>query len=770
MAQTPKSVSAYIGSTVPTTLYTVPTGATAVVNSALTSSLIGGYASMTINKVSNGVTYPLVVNAISGYDPSTNYPQNSTLNLLNGPVTLTAGDVISASTSTTGQYKFPATLTPTTNVGQRINNMNYLNGRYIAVGYDNTAGLGLILTSTDGITWTKQTFPYYMVITDIGFDGTNYVVCGSGNLGYIYYSTNLSSWTQVSMGTTQNMYCITYGNSKWVAAGASGAVVYATTPSSWTYTSIPTSANISAVLVIGTNFCFGSDNAYLYTSDFSTYVKPYVPPNTPNTSNQFSMDATGRLYSTTSFNPQNDPTRSLYTSTNNAKTFTAVDLSALSNRPVNYGFPYSFSNGVTMYWQWDHSGSSYYLYTTNGTTWATGNYSGTYGAATETFYSTNLFGLYGGTSYNSIVNWLGSSFVLLFVNVASNGTTTGFAFASGNQYVDPNGYGALVCAGNPTQGTWMALGYNPSNSAFFNYWYGGNTTTGSNSTYTNNAYYINSYGTPICAIGRPGGNGYIVGSSNGYVGWTTASTGGFGNFRRPLGTTSIVGMIASGNTTASKIVVLYSNGQNAYSTDQGVTWTAGNSINQAFYQGAFQSGGVLQYANGVFIAYSYATGSFYYSTDGANWIGNPFNITNMYTLNSNNVFLQSTSLTYTTGTNPDTFIQGGTYPSGGSPSVRRMTYVNGTYFIGGQNVLSQSTDLQTWTTNSFSGQQINNQLYYSNYANSNVSIAYSGSGTSFVIGNSLRNVSSDNVSFGQPTAVANALVVGSTTLGIVEIT
>jgi hypothetical protein len=781
MAQTPKSVSAYVGSTTPVTLYTVPAGATAVVKSVLTASLLNSYATVTINKVSGGNTYPIVYNAVSGYAATTgtyyNNPANATLNLLNGPITLTAGDALTISTSSTAAYKFPTNYSPTTNPNQRINNMNYLNGKYIAVGYDSSAGLGLILTSTDGITWTKQTFTYAIVITDIGFDGTNYVVCGTSNQGYTYYSTNLSSWTQVSMGTgSVDMYCITYGNSKWLMGGAGGNYCYATTPSSWTVGTLANSPAINAVLVIGTNFCFGNDYAYTYTTDFTTFITPYnsVYQLTTN-ANQMAIDGAGKVYVANTNAPASFPTTSLYQSTNNAKSFTAIDLTGLSPMPGNYGSVYAFGNGGKLYWSFTHPGYSNYLSSSDGVTWVGGLYSGSNYNANTNWYSTNLYTLLGTTTGTSqLFNWIYGIQRVMINGVSSAGVVgaAGVNFVyNGSSGVDPNSNGYLLPIGNVNGGAWAAIGTNPANTPYTNYWYGTSSTNGSNTQYVDNSWYNSAYGSPVAGCTRPGATGFIIGTTNGYIGYTNTNNGAINLIGRALGITqSFAAMVVNGNLATSKIVAIYTNGQSVYSTDQGQTWTAGYTFPDTFSYSTFSNGQALVYGNGVWVAWASGTYQFYYSTDGVNWIGNPYGVRNMYTLNSNNIFLLPSSLVYTAGTSPDAFVSGGAVTPSDYPSVRRMAYVGGTYFIGKANQLSQSTDLQTWTTNSFNGTQINNSLYYTYQGPGATSIAYSGSGSTFVVGNALRNASADNVSFGQPTTLANALVVGSTTVGLVEIT
>lgn len=770
MAQTPKSVSAYVGSTTPVTLYTVPIGATAVVKSVVTSGLTSGFPQVTVNKVSGGVIYPLIVNANAGYNAGTYFPENRAVNLLSGPVTMTAGDVLSISTSSTAYYKFPANTSPTTNPYQRINNMNYLNGKYIAVGYDNNVGKGLILTSTDGITWTNQNFNYNINITDIAYDGsTNYVVVGTNSSGYIYYSTDLSTWTQVALPSNYNMYCVTYGNGKWLTGGVSGRYFYATTPSSWTAGQLASGSAINAVLTIGTNWAFGTESTYTYTSDFSTFVIPYTLGSLSY--GGFELDTAGKMYLSNNNAVSSNPTNSCFYSTNYGKTSTAYNFSALSNLPTSGTLPFTFANGGRIFWLGYHPGNSKYVKSSDGVTFSSDDYSGyTYGSTTATWYSTNLYGTTNST-YNGFVGLLDSqNFVSLNVNSSGTvGYNTGWGLSG--TYIAPFGYGYLVPIGNTFNGSWIAISYNNSNTTYTAQWYSNSPSGGSDGTVSQNNMNISSYGAPISGCGRPGQAGFIIGTDSGYVLYSSSTTSGYTTAGRIFSTSNaICGLVANGNTTASRIVAINGAGKTAYSTDGGATWTLGNAINDSFSYTSYINNGGLKYGGGVWVAFS-TNGVMYYSTDGIAWTGNPVGIKNMYTLNSNNVFIQSTGNVYTTGTNIDTFIAGSISASFGNyPSVRRAAYVGGTYLVGAGNSIFASTDLVSWSSNSFDGTQINNQLYYQSQGSSAVSIAYSGSGTSFAIGNALRSQTTDNVSFGQPTALANSLVVGATTASVVEIT
>jgi len=224
MAQTPKSASVIYSSTTPTTIYTVPGGATAVVKGVLASSSVANFDTVTLNKVSGGVTYPLARSQQTGYaayTSSTYYPAGAgqvSVNLLASPITLAAGDSISISSADTSYYKV-ATATYSSN--WKIGNIAYLNGYYVVVGQDTSTGNGLILTSTDGITYTQRTFSYAFYLSNVTYGNGYYVVCNTTG-GAVHYSTDLVTWTAATLPSTVACYAITYGNGKFVVGGAGG--------------------------------------------------------------------------------------------------------------------------------------------------------------------------------------------------------------------------------------------------------------------------------------------------------------------------------------------------------------------------------------------------------------------------------------------------------------------------------------------------------------------------------------------------------------------
>jgi hypothetical protein len=783
MAQTPISASVAFNSSTPTTIYTVPGGATAVVKSVLSSSIVGGFPSVTINKVSSGVTYPIVVNTVTGYNNTTGtgygYQGEATLNLLNGPITLAAGDSLSISTSTAASYKFPTNISPTTNPYQRISNIEYFNGTYVAVGSDTSTGYGLILTSTDAITWTKQTFNFAIDLADIAYDGTtNYVVVGRNNAGKLYYSTNLTSWTQQAAPNSSDMYCITFGNGKFVAGGAGGNTWYSNTsaPTAWTAFAANSGSAINTVLTIGTTWAFGSTGFYTYTTNFSTFITPYQFRYLGNAASQGAMDIdnAGKIFITnTTDSTINEPNGSLFQSTNQGASYTSINLTGLSPLPQSPIRPYCFGNGgYTTFMQTHDQGNSRYVRSSDGVTWVADNYTGTYGTTNTDFYGTNLYGALS-TTRNTLF-FCTSANQLLFTSVSTSGVLTEtLAFLNTQTNVYGTGYGQFVPMGNHNSNSWVTASVSISNADQCAQFYGSNPSSGSNAQFAFNLYAINSWGFPNCGCSTPAASGYLLGTNTGYVMRSTSNTGGYGPQNgtvRPFGSTAIVGMVKGGQLATSRIVYINSAGQTAYSLDQGATWTVGGSIGSTFSAPYMGQGQPLFYNGGYFIAMDNA-GALYYSTNAIEWFGNPTNIQYMDTVNSKNIMIRAAAgIAYTNGTSLDGFVFAAqTTDFGNFPSIRRIEYVNSTYVLGGQNSLVTSTDLSTFSATSLVNLQINNQLFVSPSGSSALSLAYSGTGNNLVVGAALRAPVADNVSISQPTALTSALSVGVTTAGIVQI-
>ena len=798
MAQTPISASVLYNSTTPTTIYTVPTGKTAVVKGVLASSLTTTYDTVTLNKVSGGTTYPLVQNQDSGYvsQSGTYYVVNGvkTINLLQSPVTLAAGDSISISTTGTSYYKVEKAVDSTT---YRIGNIAYLNGNYIAVGVDNATGVGLILTSTDGITYTRRTFTPTVYLTSVTYGNGYYVVCNATG-GTIHYSTDLATWTQVSLPSTVGCFAITYGGGKFVTGGSSGVCYYATTtPLSWTTATLFNTNAIYSISYIGTNYFFGVNGISYYTADFATYTQPYV--SVLSSTNYYGMAAANNKFLVSnSLAPYNYPNTFLRTSTDGN---TWSNQTTVANNMNNYGaIPvYAGNGGYFAYRGYNASTQGAYIYSSDGVTWNSSTYSFLTGYSNDG--TTVMCAAYGNTSNSSyyqrvlIYQYSGGNNYIQSCNVSTAGVLASEQFTFTSSYLSAGSWqGIPAFAGNPYDGSWRAIGYYYSGATYVvPYYYGSNYNNGSDSQFgpgvNQSGYgYATGYG---CSVGVvPNSPVYYAGTTSGWVFTASSYSAGWGLlFGNPSyvtnpagfnwsaannGSSAVVGFARSGDLSTSTMIIVWNNGYVAISSDQGANWTYSNcGLTGIGTQQALKFSPVA-YGNGKFIVIG-ASGQVSVSTDGVTWTTMLSGIESAYYLNSQNVFVTNSGSIYTSATGVvNTFTLKTTNASfntnlGSNPSTNRLIYGNSTYYIlDTSSNLYSSSDLITWTSKGFNTQALNNTAYLS--TGTYGGLAYSGSGTGIVASNARAAQSTNGTgSIGKVFTPNSSIYVGNATASVVQL-
>jgi hypothetical protein len=756
MAQTPISASALYNSTTPSTIYTVPATKTAVVKGVLASSLTTTYDTVTVNKVSGGVTYPLVRNQITGYAGAPNAtqyyaptPGQATLNLLESPITLAAGDSISISTTGTSFYK---TEYAVENSNYRIGNIAYLNGNYVVVGIDNSTGTGLILTSADGITYTKQTFSPTVYLTNVVYGNGYYVVCNATG-GTIHYSTDLITWTQVSLSTTNACFALVYGGGKFVTGGANGASYYATTtPLSWTAATVFNSSNtINAIAYIGTNYFYATTGISYYTADFTTFTQPYVALLSGQTLSAIAA-SNNKVLATNNLIASTDPNTFLRSSADGitwgAVTTTANSISGYVSYPV-----YAANGGYFVTRTNNNTGTGQYLYSSDGVTWNLTTYSHLtgYNQAGPTQFSAAYFNTANASYTNKVLVWqyAANNAYIQGTNIATNGVMSNQNFSfTAQSLADGTFQGYPIFVGNPFDGTWRAMCYysNGGNNGG-PFYYGTGPNQGANGQ-SNPGWNVSSfpgaeYGTAVGVV--PGTARYLGGSTSGWVFQSSSSTGGWspimGNpsyVGNPTGfswpsSVNVAGIARGGELTTSPLVIVWANGYFGTTTNGGTTWTFGNVGISSIPP---QNGSIqppIQYNNGYFYVAN-TSGAIARSTNGIAWEIMINNINNIYYYNSQNIFLNNSGQIFTSATGVvDAFTSKSTNGSfAGNPSTNQMIYLNSTYYvIDNSSVLYQSSDLITWTTKTFNSLQINNVTYLS--PGSYSGMTYSGTGNAFVL-------------------------------------
>ncbi|QYM79662.1 putative Ig domain-containing protein [Horticoccus luteus] len=104
-------------------------------------------------------------------------------------------------------------------------------GRYVAVG-----GSGVIVTSTDGTSWSVAAH-FSDFILDVAYHGTQFVAVGS--YGNVFTSNDGLSWTPHSAGIPQELNSVIFAAGKWIATASNGQVVTSPDAITWTASSSP---------------------------------------------------------------------------------------------------------------------------------------------------------------------------------------------------------------------------------------------------------------------------------------------------------------------------------------------------------------------------------------------------------------------------------------------------------------------------------------------------------------------------------------------------
>lgn len=260
MPQTPKSISVPLAGAA-ATAYTVPGGATAVLKTALGQNVVGGNSLFTIQKLAGGAYSPLIINQTPTIQAPTGGTTFNSKNLIDGPITLTAGDSLVVADSSSPQWKFPSTsntFTSTVSSSYGMRNMLYANGVYIQVGFDGSNSCSMLLRSTDANTWTEiatgnllgSAATYYMANI-----GNTWVVGQHASINYMYSVDNGLTWTAATMPAGANIYDISSdGSTRWVMCTGLGV---------YTSTSIPTwTLNTILNNLINTSFSSTSNPGY----------------------------------------------------------------------------------------------------------------------------------------------------------------------------------------------------------------------------------------------------------------------------------------------------------------------------------------------------------------------------------------------------------------------------------------------------------------------------------------------------------------------------
>lgn len=156
--------------------------------------------------------------------------------------------------------------------GSSYNDLVKTASKYIAAGYISSDGQ--IYNSPDFISWTKRTPANARELYTVATDGTT--VLAAGYLKVYQSTNNGDSWSAVYTGTDETFTCMTWGNSRFIAAGYDGSGYFIRTSTddgvSWTTVNTENFYALKIKKVNNRYFALGQDGTtylgrVLYSTD-----------------------------------------------------------------------------------------------------------------------------------------------------------------------------------------------------------------------------------------------------------------------------------------------------------------------------------------------------------------------------------------------------------------------------------------------------------------------------------------------------------------------
>ncbi|MFM9954303.1 MAG: immunoglobulin domain-containing protein [Opitutaceae bacterium] len=147
----------------------------------------------------------------------------------------------------------------------------YATNQWVAVGEQ-----GTILTSPDGISWTKRPsgFPTRWLVS-VGYGAGIWIAVGEG--GLVLTSPDAVVWTPRISGTTARLNGIAYGGARWIAVAESGELITSTDSANWTKLS-PSTDRLRGLLYAYGQFVITGDNGLMRTTiDTTDYAANVLP-------------------------------------------------------------------------------------------------------------------------------------------------------------------------------------------------------------------------------------------------------------------------------------------------------------------------------------------------------------------------------------------------------------------------------------------------------------------------------------------------------------
>ena len=136
---------------------------------------------------------------------------------------------------------------------------SYGNGRFVAVGM-----LGLIVSSENGIKWSKHCISHYEMLYSVTYG--NGVFVAVGEMGTIITSPDGQSWTQSSTSSKNDLFKVIYEGGLFMAVGEMGTVATSVNGYNWVIHHISDKPELHSVAYNNKWYvAISSDGIYIYT-------------------------------------------------------------------------------------------------------------------------------------------------------------------------------------------------------------------------------------------------------------------------------------------------------------------------------------------------------------------------------------------------------------------------------------------------------------------------------------------------------------------------
>jgi len=142
--------------------------------------------------------------------------------------------------------------TATTLAGLNINFITYAQDKWLI------GSLGsVIVTSPDGVNWTRQITGLANPMRGAAYGGSLWVAVAAG--GKIITSPDAVRWTERTSGVTTDLAGVAYNNGAFVIAGLSGVILRSTDGVNWARQTSGTNSALNGVGVVGGSFVIAGD-------------------------------------------------------------------------------------------------------------------------------------------------------------------------------------------------------------------------------------------------------------------------------------------------------------------------------------------------------------------------------------------------------------------------------------------------------------------------------------------------------------------------------